>query len=151
MLSSDGSSPARNWRFAPENGPRSMRTVVAVTAEPMSSSSPVPCSSWPNSAFVYQSVCHGCAEPERTGSIALPGLSPSAVPSGPNASAAETVSGLTGAGRTAGFFAGGAGAALGAGADWTVGLPALLLVPLLAAALAPLAVVAPPAPPLPPD
>src|SRR5215472_13715118 len=95
-----------------------------VTRRPMSSSSPVPCLSSPKSAVAYHWLCHGSGERRLIANAALCGLSPSASPSGPKASARAMVSALirTGvAGRDAFLVAGaladfGAADALGAGA-----------------------------------
>jgi hypothetical protein len=58
----------------------------------MSSSSPVPGFSWPNSGVAYQLVCHACPSPASMIPAARPGWSPSDVPSGPSAAADAIVS-----------------------------------------------------------
>src|SRR5258708_7199872 len=86
--------------------PSRICTLVTVTVRPMLSSRPVPFLSNPKFAVVYQSVCHGRAEPGTIAYRAPCGLSPSATPSGPKALASCTAS------CTAG---GGFGVALGVG------------------------------------
>src|ERR1700722_8465933 len=87
--------PTRICRSAPRYVPRSMTTLVTVTLPPRSSSSPVPCLSIPNRGVLYHWVDHGWDAPPLITYLALPGLSPSARPSGPNASAAATGSLMT--------------------------------------------------------
>jgi hypothetical protein len=57
----------------------------------MSNKMPVPDCRFPNSGVVYHELYHGCALPSLTRDT-MPGLSPSAVPSGPNAATDATVS-----------------------------------------------------------
>jgi hypothetical protein len=68
--------------------------LLTVTAWPMSSRMPVPDCMWPNSAAAYHELSH--APPPRSTRDAIPGLSPSDVPSGPNAVALATVSATAG-------------------------------------------------------
>ena len=58
----------------------------------MSSSSPVPDFSCPNSGVAYQLVCHACPSSPLMIPAARPGWSPSLVPSGPSAAADAIVS-----------------------------------------------------------
>jgi hypothetical protein len=92
----------------------------------MSSSSPVPGFSWPNSGVAYQLVCHACPSPPSMIPAARPGLSPSDVPSGPSAAADAIVSRRTAIAPETGppvEDAAGAGlaaaTAAGRGAAWT--------------------------------
>src|SRR5262249_53223889 len=105
--------------------------LLIVTRRPMSSSSPVPFLSRPKSAVAYHWLCHGSDERRVIANAALCGLSPSASPSGPKASARPMDGGPRGAGAGRGAFlafgalvALGAADALGAGAALVV-LPAL--------------------------
>ena len=117
--------PTRTWTSAPTGVPRASRTRVTFTASPMSSSSPVPGLSWPNSGVAYQLVCHACPSPLMI-PAARPGWSPSDVPSGPAAAADAIVSRRTAIAPETGpraEDAAGAGlaaaTAAGRGAAWT--------------------------------
>jgi hypothetical protein len=93
----------------------------------MSSSSPVPGFSWPNSGVAYQLVCHACPSPPSMIPAARPGWSPSDVPSGPSAAADAIVSRRTAIGPetgprvedAAGSGLAAAATAAGRGAAWT--------------------------------
>src|SRR5260221_7983541 len=70
--------------------------MVIVTGRPLSSSRPVPDCRLPNRAVAYQLVCQGVARWPASASGAFCGLSPCAVPPGPNAAALAGVSAVTG-------------------------------------------------------
>ena len=63
---------------------------MTVTFPPRSSSRPVPCFSIPKSGVTYHWDVHGCDAPPAIAYAAVPGLSPSASPSGPYAAADAT-------------------------------------------------------------
>src|SRR5271165_1148958 len=83
---SSGTAPTRSSRFAPGRPPSVSLTVVTVTVRPMSRSKPVPVFRSPKFGVAYQSVSQPAAGSART-RAAFCGLSPSAVPLGPNATA----------------------------------------------------------------
>jgi hypothetical protein len=93
--------------------PRWTVTALAVSVRPRSTSSPVPDSRLPKCAVVYQSVVQGADGSPDSAAEAFCGLSPSEVPSGPNAAALTGVTWRTG---------GGAGEWLGLGAADALGL-----------------------------
>ena len=72
-----------------------MVAPVIVSVRPRSSSSPVPAFRLPNAAVAYQSVRQGVAGLPDSASDASCGLSPSAVPPGPNAVALTGITALT--------------------------------------------------------
>src|SRR5262249_34849952 len=101
-------SPMRSWMSAPTESPSTSRTRLTVTVLPMSSRTPVPDCRLPNSGVAYHELYHGWPAPLPMIRHALPGLSPSDVPCGPNAATLATRSacaksrladGLAGLGR----------------------------------------------------
>src|ERR1700722_7117655 len=82
---SGGVLPARGWKPAPGTRPRVTPAPVIVTGRPMSSSRPVPPWTFANCGVPYQLVVQAVAGLASIARDASCGLSPSAVPSGPNA------------------------------------------------------------------
>src|SRR5579862_1421407 len=79
-----GLPPTRTWRSAPGRPARDRRTDVIVTVRPRSSSRPVP--PFPlRSEVAYHWLVQGVAGSPLSARAAICGLSPSAVPAGPNA------------------------------------------------------------------
>src|SRR5258706_7667319 len=91
-----GTLPARSSMSAPGMLPSVIWALVIVTGRPMSRISPVPARRLPNVAVAYQLVCQGVAGCPASASGAFCGLSPCAVPPGPNAAALAGVSVVTG-------------------------------------------------------
>src|ERR1700722_20449652 len=92
---SDGVLPTRSWKPAPGTPPRVTPSPVIVTGRPMSSSRPVPPWTFANCGVPYQFVVQAVAGLASIARDASCGLSPSAVPSGPNATTLTGASTVT--------------------------------------------------------
>src|ERR1700734_412007 len=92
---SDGVLPTRSWKSAPGTPPRVTPAPVIVTGWPRSSSRPVPPWTFANCGVPYQFVVQAVAGLPSIAREASCGLSPSAVPSGPNATTLTGASTVT--------------------------------------------------------
>src|SRR5689334_6539808 len=97
-----GLAPARSWRLAPAGATSQTRTEETVTVRPMSTSRPVPVLRLEKNGVAYHWLYQGAARLPATARAAICGLSPLAVPDGPNAVTRVTVSACAGTGAAVG-------------------------------------------------